>query len=181
MSIQPIGLSIRDTIAPPDTSPPPAHRLRPVGPGSPTLVPVSKRAVADRSSVIAPRWKAGAAGLASLAIDGLWFRVALAAILAIGAMALTWALQLSSVETSGPTASIAPAASVGVVVTPVSASASAVRHRSHVVASGDTLIALATRYYGDESRWPDILDANLDRIGDPANLRIGIELRIPDP
>ncbi len=126
---------------------------------------------------------AGASGLAHLAIDGLWFRVALAIILGVGAMALTWALPLGFVEPAGaPSTSTAPLASVDMPApAPTKVAASASTPRSHVVASGDTLIGLAARYYGDESRWQDILDANMDRIGDPENLRIGTELHIPDP
>jgi 5'-nucleotidase len=109
--------------------------------------------------------------------------VALGAILALGAMSVNWALQVIPVEpASAPTATLAPAASAGIpVAVPTGVPETSPSPRSHVVATGDTLIGLAGRYYGDESRWPEILDANLDRIEDPDNLRIGTELRIPDP
>lgn len=67
-------------------------------------------------------------------------------------------------RTGAPTATAAPVAS----------------ERLHVITAGDTLIALAARYYGDEAQWPAILDANRDRIDDPENLRVGTELRIPE-
>lgn len=123
------------------------------------------------------------AGVVHGALDGLWFRVSLAAILALGAMSVNGALRVVPVEpASAPTATVVPVASAGApVVAPTAAPASTARPRSHVVATGDTLMALAGRYYGDESRWPEILDANRDRIADPDNLRIGTELLIPAP
>ena len=123
------------------------------------------------------------AGVVRVALDGLWFRVSLAAILALGVMSVNGALRVIPVEPAGaPTATIVPIASAGApVAAPSTAPPSTASPRSHVVATGDTLIALAGRYYGDESRWPEILGANRDRIGDPDNLRIGTELLIPAP
>ncbi|WP_232767243.1 LysM peptidoglycan-binding domain-containing protein [Geminisphaera colitermitum] len=66
-------------------------------------------------------------------------------------------------------------------ITPVPAApATTARGQRHVVAKGDTLYNLAQRYYGNRSRWRDILAANRDQLpGENATLRIGMELRIP--
>ncbi|RRK01538.1 LysM peptidoglycan-binding domain-containing protein [Opitutaceae bacterium TAV4] len=66
-------------------------------------------------------------------------------------------------------------------ITPVPAApATIARGQRHVVAKGDTLYNLAQRYYGNRSRWRDILAANRDQLpGENATLRIGMELRIP--
>ncbi len=49
--------------------------------------------------------------------------------------------------------------------------------RTHRVAGGDTLYAIARRYYGDGSRWSRIAEANGLSEGDA--LRVGRTLRIP--
>lgn len=51
---------------------------------------------------------------------------------------------------------------------------------AHTVAKGDTLFSLAQRYYGNRSKWRDILAANRDQLpGENAQLRIGMVLKIP--
>lgn len=52
--------------------------------------------------------------------------------------------------------------------------------RVHVVAAGDTLAKIATRYYGAPDRWAEILTANRDILGPNNNLVIGRTLRIPE-
>lgn len=51
--------------------------------------------------------------------------------------------------------------------------------RKHVVAKGDTLMSLAQHYYGNRSRWRDIAAANRDALGGKTDLKIGMELKIP--
>lgn len=51
--------------------------------------------------------------------------------------------------------------------------------RSHTVAGGETLIAIARKYYNDVGRWEQILQANADVLKDPKGLRPGMVLRIP--
>lgn len=51
--------------------------------------------------------------------------------------------------------------------------------RRHTVQKGDTLYALARKYYNNQSRWRDIYNANKDRIPNPDKLKIGTELVIP--
>jgi nucleoid-associated protein YgaU len=51
---------------------------------------------------------------------------------------------------------------------------------SYTVAEGDTLATIAARFYGDETLWRRIYDANRTQIGDnPDNVKIGTTLRIP--
>jgi tetratricopeptide (TPR) repeat protein len=52
--------------------------------------------------------------------------------------------------------------------------------RRHVVAKGDTLFSLAMKYYGNRSKWRDILAANHDLLpGENSPLKIGMDLKIP--
>lgn len=51
--------------------------------------------------------------------------------------------------------------------------------RAHVVQRGDTLIGLARKYYGNQSRWREIYDANRDKISSPNKLKVGTQLVIP--
>ena len=49
----------------------------------------------------------------------------------------------------------------------------------HVVANGDTLDKLATRYLNDSGRALEIFDLNRDQLSNPHLLPIGVELRVP--
>lgn len=49
----------------------------------------------------------------------------------------------------------------------------------HRVLQGETIDAIARRYYGDEALWPQILDAN--PLVFPLDIRPGDLLRIPAP
>jgi nucleoid-associated protein YgaU len=52
--------------------------------------------------------------------------------------------------------------------------------RTHVVERGETLWRIATHYYQDGKRWPEILAANEDKLhGDERRLADGMEIRIP--
>lgn len=51
---------------------------------------------------------------------------------------------------------------------------------TYVVRSGDNLSKIARQYYGDESKWRIIYEANRSLLGDsPDNLRVGMRLTIP--
>lgn len=50
----------------------------------------------------------------------------------------------------------------------------------HKVASNDSLIKLSRQYYGDETKWKIIFEANKDKIQNPDLLYTGLELVIPD-
>jgi LysM domain/Immunoglobulin-like domain of bacterial spore germination len=49
----------------------------------------------------------------------------------------------------------------------------------HTVVAGDTLSALAQRFYGDAATWPRILEANRDQVLNPDRIFPGQTLRIP--
>jgi len=51
--------------------------------------------------------------------------------------------------------------------------------RFHTVQKKDTLYSLARQYYGDQSRWKDIYQANKGDISDPNKIRVGQRLAIP--
>jgi nucleoid-associated protein YgaU len=74
---------------------------------------------------------------------------------------------------AGPGA--APAA--GAAQSPAAAGA---QGRTHEVAKGDTLSAIAKRYYGNASQYMKIYNANRDQLSDPDKIRPGQKLVIPD-
>ena len=49
----------------------------------------------------------------------------------------------------------------------------------HTVAKGDTLSAIAKRYYGDASKYPEIFEANKPMLKHPDKIYPGQSLRIP--
>ena len=49
----------------------------------------------------------------------------------------------------------------------------------YVIEKGDTLSAIATRYYGDFKLYPRIFEANREVIKDPDLIFIGQKIRIP--
>ncbi len=50
----------------------------------------------------------------------------------------------------------------------------------HKVKSNDSLFKIANIYYGDETKWYEIFEANRDNMSDPHSLYVGQELLIPD-
>lgn len=62
--------------------------------------------------------------------------------------------------------------------TPIGMTAAS-EHRMHDVVSGDTLSALAKRYYGDASKYNRIFEANRDQLSDPDKIKVGQKLKIP--
>ena len=74
-----------------------------------------------------------------------------------------------------PSASIAPSPSPSPSPSPVAGGGD-----SYTVGEGDTLASIAGRFYGDETQWRRIYDANRQAIGEnPDAVRIGTVLRIP--
>jgi nucleoid-associated protein YgaU len=65
-------------------------------------------------------------------------------------------------------------APVGTTTAPAAAAA-----RTHEVAKGETLSAIAQRYYGKASEYPKIFEANKDVLKDPDKIFPGQKLRIP--
>ncbi len=51
--------------------------------------------------------------------------------------------------------------------------------KSYVVKAGDTLSKIAKEMLGDAGRWPEIIEANKEKIKDPNLIRPGLELEIP--
>ncbi len=59
------------------------------------------------------------------------------------------------------------------------AAGAAAGDRIHVVAKGDSLSAIAKKYYGDGNKYMKIFDANKDQLKDPDKIQVGQKLRIP--
>jgi nucleoid-associated protein YgaU len=72
--------------------------------------------------------------------------------------------------TSGAGPGIGPSATAGAAGGP----------RVHEVAKGDTLSAIAKKYYGNASQYPKIFDANRDILDDPDKIQPGQRLKIPE-
>lgn len=53
------------------------------------------------------------------------------------------------------------------------------KKRVYVVQPGDSLSKIAKEVYGDGSRWPEIFEANKDKLPDPGMIYPGQELHIP--
>lgn len=51
--------------------------------------------------------------------------------------------------------------------------------RLHTVQAGDTLSRIAQRYYGESSRWLEIVEANRGVLANPNQLTVGTTLKIP--
>ncbi len=51
--------------------------------------------------------------------------------------------------------------------------------RNHTVVAGDTLVKISQRYYGTNTNWQPIYNANRDVIGPNGALKVGTVLRIP--
>lgn len=52
--------------------------------------------------------------------------------------------------------------------------------RTYTVKSGDSLSAIAQRYYGKASEYHRIFEANRDKLKDPDHVQVGQELVIPE-
>ncbi len=52
--------------------------------------------------------------------------------------------------------------------------------RTYTVQRGDTLSALAQRYYGNATQYNKIFDANRDQLKDPDKIQVGQTLKIPE-
>jgi nucleoid-associated protein YgaU len=50
----------------------------------------------------------------------------------------------------------------------------------HIVAKGETLSSISSKYYGSSGKWRKIYDNNRDIIKDPNSLRPGTKLMLPD-
>lgn len=77
------------------------------------------------------------------------------------------------------TAQVAPKADFSGVATQVDSTAEVVGQRSHTVAKGDTLSAIAKQYLGNANDWRQIFDANRDVLDNPDRINPGQVLKIP--
>jgi tetratricopeptide (TPR) repeat protein len=73
-----------------------------------------------------------------------------------------------------PLAAAASAAEAAPAAAPEAAA-----EQSYTVQAGDTLSAIAERFYGSANEWPRIFEANRDQIDNPDLIQIGQTLRIP--
>jgi len=78
---------------------------------------------------------------------------------------------------TGPTTVPAPTPATGTGPAPTPAPSA---QRTHKVEAGESLWTIAKKYYNDGTKSNLILNANKDKITDPAKLKIGMELVIPD-
>ena len=81
-----------------------------------------------------------------------------------------------------PVAAPAPTPAAAAVVTggAPAQTAAAAAAKVHVVEKGDTLGAIAQKYYGKASAYVKIFEANKDILTDPDKIKPGQKLRIPD-
>ena len=91
---------------------------------------------------------------------------------------------LNKVRAAPAPAAAAPPPAAAAVVTGGSpaavASAAAPAERVHVVVPGDTLGAIAKKFYGKAGAYMKIFEANRDILTDPDKIKPGQKLRIPD-
>lgn len=88
-------------------------------------------------------------------------------------------LAQAPVAAPAPVPAAAPVVTGGVPAPAVAAAASA-PERIHVVVAGDTLGAIAKKYYGKAGAYMKIFEANKDILTDPDKIKPGQKLRIPD-
>ena len=79
-----------------------------------------------------------------------------------------------------PAAAPVPAAAAVVTGGAPAPAVAAPAAKVHVVEKGDTLGAIAKKYYGKASLYPKIFEANRDVLDDPDKIKPGQKLRIPD-
>jgi nucleoid-associated protein YgaU len=80
-------------------------------------------------------------------------------------------------------AATAPPPAAAATVTagaPAPVAAPPAAEKVHVVEKGDTLSAIAKKYYGKASAYTRIFEANRDVLDDPDKIKPGQRLRIPD-
>ena len=81
---------------------------------------------------------------------------------------------------AAPAAATPPPAAAATVAAGAPAAPAAPEAKVHVVEKGDTLGAIAKKYYGKASAYPKIFEANRDVLDDPDKIKPGQRLRIPD-
>ena len=64
--------------------------------------------------------------------------------------------------------------------TPIDQTQTIKTQKFHIVAKGETLGSISSKYYGSSGKWRKIYDNNRDIIKDPNVLKPGTKLMIPD-
>lgn len=85
---------------------------------------------------------------------------------------------INQIQIDQPAPHAAGASPVNLGAQPIGTTAAS-ESRMHDVVAGDTLSALAKKYYGDASKYNRIFEANRDQLDDPDKIKVGQRLRIP--
>ncbi|HSP06110.1 MAG TPA: LysM peptidoglycan-binding domain-containing protein, partial [Acidobacteriota bacterium] len=75
-------------------------------------------------------------------------------------------------------AAAAPAQATPAAATPTAAPAAA-KEQTYTVQKGDTLSAIAKKFYGNAGQYMKIFNANRDQLKDPDRINVGQVLKIP--
>ncbi len=78
-----------------------------------------------------------------------------------------------------PEAALAAPGGAGVEVRTVQRAGESVQYNFYTVGPGDSLGAIAAKFYGDAARYNNIFEANRTRLSSPDKLRVGQRLVIP--
>ncbi len=84
---------------------------------------------------------------------------------------------INQIRIPKPAAAAAPAAPAPAAAAPAAPVAAAAQ--IHEVAKGETLSAIAKKYYGNANKYKKIFDANRDILSDPDKIKPGQKLKIP--
>jgi len=90
---------------------------------------------------------------------------------------------INKIALAKPPAAAVPAAApvvAGGTLAPTAAEVAKAAQKVHVVEKGDTLSAIAKKYYGKANAYMKIFEANKDVLTDPDKIKPGQKLRIPD-
>src|SRR5262245_21128337 len=98
------------------------------------------------------------------------FGLVIGVVLVILIAVLFFRRDLATAKSVPETTSVA-AKPTAVPAPPIAHQGNRMAAQKHVVADGDTLFSLAQRYYGDQSRFIDIYQANRDVLANPGQLR----------
>lgn len=89
-------------------------------------------------------------------------------------------LAQAPVAAQAPVPAAAPVVTAGAPAQTAAAAAAPAAAKIHVVEKGDTLGAIAKKYYGKAGAYMKIFEANKDILTDPDKIKPGQKLRIPD-
>lgn len=85
---------------------------------------------------------------------------------------------INQIALAKPPAGAAPAAKATAAATATAAAGTA-QMQIHEVVKGETLSAIAKKYYGSASKYNKIFEANRDILNDPDKIKVGQKLKIP--